>query len=76
MESQFPSDTDYTNYRAELPIWLNDYWREEEQKRNRDSGQGTPLLGHELMGDSGAGFDPETFNLGLIKDRIKSRRLD
>jgi hypothetical protein len=33
------------------------------------------MLGHELMGDSSTGFDEESFDLDILKDKIRQRPL-
>jgi hypothetical protein len=45
-ESRYGPDTDYSAYRRELSIWLNDYNRDEEAKRLEQSTGRTPLYGH------------------------------
>jgi hypothetical protein len=75
-ERKYEYDPDYVMYRPEQAAYLYDYRREEEQKRERDSGKGTPLYPDEdnpqIIGGR-RGFDPDTFDLNRAVSTSKSR---
>lgn len=69
-ESRFDPDPDYTLYLKELHVWLHDWRREQEQKR-QDGKELLPLHGDP---EQRTGYDEATF-FDDVKKKIKSRGL-
>jgi len=74
-ERQYPFDPDYSQFRRERSDYMHDYFRDQEEKRDRESPNGrTPMYEDSSpLERKPAGFDRESFDLQKVVRLSQSR---